>query len=307
MAGTDSFNTSNPPKRGANPFGDKSYSDSFVRATTAPLGKRVTRPLQASSEMLNDKLSAVEEQLALCRTIIERFAQRMKLLKSAESLLKAGGAPEPAAAAPEPEPEAPQKPGLGKPGLGKKPFGKPAPKPTAPAPSPAAASGLGGGAGGGLGGQEKAMAAAIADRLRQDADLLRRAQIALFQFDDAQRSVQETSNRLDPIRQVDPEQAWEMIEALEVSKLQGKVYPICNFHEIFKRDPVLSRVFPPPVGAAAANSVPGGMPGTGPMGSGPLGSAPPGSGPGGTAPLGSGPLGSGPLGKLDNLKGFFKK
>ncbi len=298
MAGTDSFNTSNPPKRGANPFGDKSYSDSFVRATTAPLGKRVTRPLQASSEMLSDKLNAVEEQLSLCRTIIERFAQRMKLLKSAEALIKAGGAPEPAAAAPEPEPEAPQKPGLGKPGLGKKPLGKPAPKPAAPAPSPAAS---------GMGGQEKAMAAAIADRLRQDPDLLRRAQIALFQFDDAQRSVQETSNRIDPIRHLDPEQAWDMIEALEVSKLQGKVYPICNFHEIFKRDPILSRVFPPPVGAAAANSAPGMPPGPAPMGSGPLGSAPGGTAPLGSGSPGSGPLGSGPLGKLDNLKGFFKK
>ena len=83
---TDSFNTSNSPKRGANPFADKSYSDSFVRATTAPLAKRMTRPLQASPEMVDDKLRAVEDQIALCRTIIERFAQRMKLLKAAETM-----------------------------------------------------------------------------------------------------------------------------------------------------------------------------------------------------------------------------
>ncbi|MNX26222.1 hypothetical protein D3C86_562870 [compost metagenome] len=287
MAGTDSFNSSNQPKRAPNPFGDKSYSDSFVRATTAPLGKRMTRPLQASPEMLNDKLRGVEDQIGLCRTIIERFAPRMKLLKSAEAVVRAGGAPEPAPApAPVAEPEPPQKPGFGKPGLGKKPLGKPAPKPAAaPAPAPAP--------GGGLAGQEKAMAAAIADRLRQDGDLLRRTQIAIFQFDDAQRSVQETSNRVDPIRHADPESAWDMIEALEVTKLQGKVYPICNFHEIFKRDPILSRVFPPPA-AAGANGAPG-MPPPGP----PMPGEPP--------SMGTGPLGTGPLGKLDNLKGFFKR
>lgn len=299
MAGTDSFNNSNQPKRGANPFGDKSYSDSFVRATTAPLGKRMTRPLQASSEMLDDKLRSVEDQIGLCRTIIERFAPRMKLLRSAETIARTGGVPEPAPQAPAeaaPEPE-PQKPGFGKPGLGKKPLGKPAPKPAAAPATPAAAAG-------GLGGQEKAMATAIADRLRQDGDLLRRAQIALFQFDDAQRSVQETAGRVDPIRHADPDRAWDMIEALEVSKLQGKVYPICNFHEIFKRDPVLSRVFPPPVAGAAGAPTPGmpaaspGVPANDPM------MGPPSMG---TGPLGTGPLGSGPLAKLDNLKGFFKR
>ena len=273
MAATDSFNSSNQPKRGANPFGDKTYSDSFVRATTAPLAKRMTRPLQASSEMVTDKLRAVEEQIGLCRTIIERFAQRMKLLKAAETMAKTGGTPE-AVVPPQPEPEPPAKPGFGKPGLGKKPLGKAAPKPAAP-PAPAAA---------GIGGQEKAMATAIADRLRQDADLLRRAQIALFQFDDAQRSVQETAGRIEPIRMADPEQAWDMIDSLEVSKLQGKVYPICNFHEIFKRDPVLSRVFPPPTGA--------------PQPAGPGG--PPGPAPG----MGTGPLGTGPL---NPSKGFFKR
>lgn len=284
MAGTDSFNASNQPKRGANPFADKSYSDSFVRATTAPLGKRMTRPLQANSEMVSDKLRGVEEQIGLCRTIIERFAQRMKILKTAETLLRHGAVPEPEPA-PEPEPQVPKTP-FGKPGLGKKPFGKPAaPKPAAKAaPMPAAP---------GLGAQEKAMAAAIADRLRQDADLLRRAQIALFQFEDAERSVLETAKSVEPIRLADPEQAWDLIEALEVSKLQGKVYPICNFHEIFKRDPILSRVFPPPVAAGA------------PMPPGPAG---PGGAPAAMPPSpGTGPLGTGPLGRLDNLKGFFKK
>jgi len=292
MAGTDSFNTSNQPKRGANPFGDKSYSDSFVRATTAPLGKRQTRPLQASPEMLDDKLRSVEDQIGLCRTIIERFAPRMKLLRSAETMVRSGGAPEPAPAPAAPEPE-PQKPAFGKPGLGKKPFGKPAPKPAAAPAAPAAA--------GGLGGQEKAMASAIAERLRQDGDLLRRAQIALFQFDDAQRSVQETASRVDPIRHADPDRAWDMIEALEVSKLQGKVYPICNFHEIFKRDPVLSRVFPPPVaGAGGAGAPTPGMPPASPG----MAANDPMMGP---PSMGTGPLGSGPLGKLDNLKGFFKR
>ncbi len=273
---TDSFNTSNPPKRGANPFADKSYSDSFVRATTAPLGKRMTRPLQASSEMIDDRLRAVEDQIGLCRTIIERFAQRMKLLKAAETLAKTGSAADAALAIQEAPAEPGPRPVLGKPGLGKKPFGKPAPKPAA-APVPPAA---------GVGGQEKAMVTAIADRLRQDADLLRRAQIALFQFDDAQQSVQEAIGRVEPIRQADAERAWDMIESLEVSKLQGKVYPICNFHEIFKRDPVLSRVFPPP---------------------GSTGAAPGPAGPSAGATGGTGPLGTGPLGKPDNQKGFFKR
>lgn len=133
------------------------------------------------------------------------------------------------------------------------------------------------------------MVVAITDRLRQDADLLRRAQIALFQFDDARRSVEETASRLEPIREADPELALDMLESLEVSKLQGKVYPICNFHEIFKRDPILSRVFPPP--SAAASDASGGVTGMPPTGFNQPARA-------------TGPLGTGPL---DSTKGFFKK
>lgn len=289
---TDSFNSSNQPRRGVNPFGDKSYSDSFVRASTAPLNqRRMTRPLQASPEMVEEKLRSVEEQLNLCRTIVDRFAARMKILRAAEAQAKAGGAPEPppepVAEAPEPEPAKPAKFGLGK-----KPFGRPGLKPGAKSPAKSAAPAAPApSAGGPLPAQERAMAAAIADRLRQDADLLRRAQIALFQFDDAQRSVSDAGNRLEPIRQADPDQAWDLIEGLEVSKLQGKVYPICNFHEIFKRDPILSRVFPAPNTPGAGAAVPGAPGGSSLTSS------------GGTGRLGTGPLGSGPLGN----RGFLGK
>lgn len=293
MASTDSFSSSNQPTRPGNPFADKSYSDSFVRATTAPLAKRTTRPLQATPEMVSEKLRKAQEQISLCSIIIERFAPRMKMLKAAEALAKGPAAPAPAPVA---EPEPAPKPGLGKPGLAKKPLGKAAPKPGAAKPAAKAPPAPPGAAG--LNAQEKTLVTAMADRLRQDPELLRRAQIAVFQFEDAQQAVQETSSRIAPIQQADPQQAWEMIEGLEVSKLQGKVYPICNFHEIFKRDPVLSRVFPPPNAQAAA---PGMAP---PPGMGPPAGPMPGGNPMGTGPLGTGALGSGPL---NANRGFFKR
>jgi hypothetical protein len=292
MGGTDSFNSSSQPKRGANPFGGQSYSDSFVRATTAPLGRRMTRPLQADPGMVESKLRGVEEQLGLCRAIIDRFGPRMRLLKAAETLVKSGPGAAPAPASPPPSPA--PKPTLGKSPLAKKPLTRPVAPTGAAAANPAL---------NGLSPQEKTMVAAMADRLREDADLLRRAQIAVFQFDDAQRSVEETDSRIAPIRGADPEVAWDLIEALEVSKLQGKVYPICNFHEIFKRDPVLSRVFPPPTPSAA--SAPG-MPGFS-GGTGPLGGASPGTG---SPAFGQSPPaqpGTGPLGGADGRKGFFKR
>ncbi len=216
MDGTDAFKRSGPGA-GSNPFADRSYSDQFVRSATQPLGRRQTRPLEITSEVLSQQVAAAEEQIQLCRTILDRFGPRVKLLKTAsEQAKKAAPAP---AAAPEP------KKGLKPPALK-----KPAPAPMAGPMSP----------------QDKALVEKITKRLGENADLARRAAIAVHQFEEAARSVAETHAKLNQARMMAPAQGYALLESLETSKLQGRVYPICNFYEVFKDEESFWQLFPPP-------------------------------------------------------------
>lgn len=219
MDGTDAFKRTGPGA-GSNPFADRSYSDQFVRSATQPLGRRMTRPLELTPEVLLQQIDAAEEQVQLCRTILDRFGPRVRLLKTASEQAKKP------MTAPQPEP----KKGLKPPALKK--------------PAPAAAAGP-------MSTGDKALVDKIARRLTESPDLARRAAIAVHQFDEASRAVAETHAKLSQARNVEPAHGWGILESLEISKLQGRVYPICNFYEVFKDDEAFWQLFPPP------NQVPG--------------------------------------------------
>lgn len=218
MDGTDAFKRSGPGA-GSNPFADRSYSDQFVRSATQPLGRRATRPLEITPEALQQQVAAAEEQIQLCRTILERFGPRVRLLKAAHEQSRKAVAP------PAPEPKKALK------GL-KKPLPAPGAGPLSPA--------------------DKQLVDKIARRLAENPDLARRAAIATHQFEEATRSVAETHAKLNQARALEPAQGWAQIESLETSKLQGRVYPICNFYEVFKDDETFWQLFPPPNQATVA-------------------------------------------------------
>lgn len=83
-------------------------------------------------------------------------------------------------------------------------------------------------------------------RMKTNSDLARRVAIAIVQFNDAERHVGEACAKLNEVRSLDLAQALSQIETIEVTKLQGRVYPLCNFHEVFKDDELMRQLFPPP-------------------------------------------------------------
>lgn len=214
MDGTDAFKSTAQGPSG-NPFGDQPYSDQFVRSATQPLARKTTRPLEITPEVVQQRLHAAEEQIQLCRIIIERFSPRVRLLRAATDSLR-----QPSAQAPAPSKKL---------GLGKGPK-KPAPVQATPGISP----------------QDRAIVDKIAKRLSANPGLGRRATIAVTQFDDAGRGVIETHAKLNQLRTLEPATAMAQLELLDISKLQGRIYPICNFYEVFKDDELLSQLFPPP-------------------------------------------------------------
>ncbi|HEY9898807.1 MAG TPA: hypothetical protein V6D00_06460 [Pantanalinema sp.] len=205
----DAFHSS-AKKPGGTPFGGQGYSDQFVRSVTQPLTTRGTRPLGSGPEAAQQLIATAEQQVAVCRTILEQFAPRVALLKGAVEHLKKP-----------PAPAAPKKLGFG------------AKKPQAPARQ---APGAG----------DRAMIESLAQRLAAKPDLLRRSEIALHQFADATLSVATAETRLAGIKELDPHAVPGELTLLELGKVQGKVHPICNFCEVFKDDEVLWQLFPPP-------------------------------------------------------------
>lgn len=247
-------------------FGDKTYSDQFVRTETTPLAaKKKTQPLQITGDLVSRMIDQADDQLRTCRIIVDKFNQRMRILQWAEEVSRS---PDLGAAEPEPEPEPqparPEKKGL----LGlKKPGPGAGAKPGTAKPGMARPTGLGArnsspGAGGTaqraekvpkgvktsvqLNAQEQALGLTISRAIARNPDMRRRVQIAVYQYQMASQAVADGEKALADLRSQDPQDAFNQLEALDVAKIQGKIYPICNFHEVFKGDAELVRLFPPP-------------------------------------------------------------
>ena len=261
MGANDNYQFGRTQPLGKVSFGDGTYSDQFVRAETANLQppKKKTTPLNVTAELVEQMVASAENQLRTCRIIVDKFNQRMRILQWAEEVARTtnGSAP------PEPEPEAqpepeptPKKKGL---------FGK---KLGAPKAAPKLGSKAAGKAGlrGGpseaksasskppkvkttvqLSGPEQTLGMSIAKIISRDPHLHRRVQVAIYQYSEALRAVNEGQASLDGARANAPQKAFDELEKLEVAKIQGKIYPLCNFHEVFKDKPEVARLFPPPM------------------------------------------------------------
>lgn len=218
-------------------FGDKNYSDQFVRTETQPLlAQKRTSPLTITPNIVARMVEQADDQLRTCRIIVDKFSQRMKILQWCEDAIKSP------ALEPEPEPEPEPPPVPAKKGLfGAKKPAKPAPKPPPKLEkTPKIKSAVV------LSGSEQALGLAISKEMVRNQDARRRVQVAAYQFSVAIGAVKEGETNLDRIRRLATAEAFVELEAMDVAKIQGKIYPICNFHEVFKMDSEISRLFPPP-------------------------------------------------------------
>jgi hypothetical protein len=259
MGANDNYQFGRTGPLGRVSFGDKNYSDKFVRSETQALGgKKRTAPLHVTGDLVGRMVDQADDQLRTCRIIVDKFNQRMRILQWAEEVSRSPemGHPEPE---PEPEPEpAPQKKGLF--GLGSK---KPAPAAKKPLGKPGGLGSKAGGAGATaakaekvpkvktsvqVNSQEQALGMTLSRAIARNPETRRRVQIAVYQYQVATEAVSDGENALDRLRNMDPQDAFAQLEALDVAKIQGKIYPICNFHEVFKTDSEITKLFPPPSG-----------------------------------------------------------
>lgn len=208
MGNTDRFHSSAGDADNLKPKAIAASSDAFVRSATQPLVKKQTRSLDP--EALQKQIASIEAQIQLCQGILDRLAPRMRLLKATS------------------EPTAPASPPAKSLGMQKKPAMSPAKPPAGFTP------------------QERALIDSIRLRMRVKSDLARRIAIALVQFSDAERHVGEASAKLSEVRSMEHAMALSQIETIEIGKLQGRVYPLCNLHEVFRDDELMRQMFPPP-------------------------------------------------------------
>lgn len=230
-------------------FGDNSYTDSFVRAPTMDLSatRRNTSPLVMTREAIDQLLNQADGQLKTCQTILDKFNLRMRILQWAEDSARrnqAQAAPADPLAAADSQPAADSRKGLlgrkllpGRPGAARP---DPRPKPSQPRPDATKIAGA-------LSRQEQEIASAIAKIATRDPRVLQQMQIALYQYTEAERSVGAAVVEVARIRQLDPHSAHAELARLEIAKIQGKIYPLTNFSEVFKAYPQISRLFPPPM------------------------------------------------------------
>lgn len=249
MGTDDQYQSSMSKSRGRMSFGDQAYTDSFTRTETQSLAtKKRTAALDATSELAIVLTGQVASQLQTCRIILDKFEQRMKILKwaqvtadtasSARSSPKFTDATEARASKrrlfgrgkssipPLNQRQLPSRGERGKAGVASK-AGLQVPGTI-------------------LGPQEQALGLTISRAIAKDPELHRRVQVAVYQFAVASEAVVEAERILLNVGLVDPKEGVALLDALDIAKVQGKIYPICNFHEVFKLDTELARLFPTP-------------------------------------------------------------
>lgn len=207
-----------PPKRGTQPLRNPStqhFSDSFVSTGAQP--SRGTRPLQAPSgdslkNLVSQKLDETRRDIEYVRHLTTLFAGPIAVLRYA---LHLSALPEgPLTDASSPDPAAPQ----------------------AVIPEPFRS----------LSDSQRELSERVAEVLASNPKLKQRAQVAVFQHEEAVRGHHDAAYLLDQIYACSFEEAWDRLPEVGIERLKGKAYPICGFYDNFKNDPVINRVFPAP-------------------------------------------------------------
>lgn len=87
----------------------------------------------------------------------------------------------------------------------------------------------------------------VATMLQRDPSTQRRVQVAVYQFDQAEKGLAEAQEVL---RRADEFQGLARTHFVEsncqVEKLRGQLYPLINLHVVFKDNPLLAQLIPAP-------------------------------------------------------------
>jgi hypothetical protein len=90
----------------------------------------------------------------------------------------------------------------------------------------------------------------VAKVLSADPGVTRRVQVALYQFDQARKGLQQSAEALDKVHLYDGASKGQFVESqLHVEKLRGQLYPLINLHVVFKDNALLSQLIPTPKAA----------------------------------------------------------
>ncbi len=98
----------------------------------------------------------------------------------------------------------------------------------------------------GLSGDQADLAQSIGLFLRTHPKVKQRAQVCLYQYEEAYRAYQQSDQALDEAANLPPAAAWDRLHEIGIERVKGKAYAICGFYENFKIDGPLAQVFPPP-------------------------------------------------------------
>lgn len=91
--------------------------------------------------------------------------------------------------------------------------------------------------------------APVAKRLYMDADAVRRAHVAVTQWQDARAQLHAAERQRRAIGGMPPERQKAVMQDLHPGKLRATILPLTHLHVTFQPVPVLSRLFPPPESA----------------------------------------------------------
>ncbi len=98
----------------------------------------------------------------------------------------------------------------------------------------------------GLSPDQAELARAIGLYMLSNIKVKQRAQVCLFQYEEAYRTYQESSQAVEDALELPPASAWEKLHDIGIERVKGKAYAICGFYENFKTDGPVGQVFPPP-------------------------------------------------------------
>lgn len=99
----------------------------------------------------------------------------------------------------------------------------------------------------GVGAGEAGFTKQVAGALGADPGLKRRAQVAVYQFDQAVGGVQKADLALAEIAGLEGPEKFAAIDThCTVEKLRGQIYPLINLHAVFRDSPIIAQLLPPP-------------------------------------------------------------
>ena len=98
-----------------------------------------------------------------------------------------------------------------------------------------------------LGAGEATFTKNVARMLQGDPATLRRVQVALYQFEQARKGVQQAVEAVERAMLYEGAHRVQYVEShCHVEKLRGQLYPLINLHVVFKDNPLLAQLIPPP-------------------------------------------------------------